>query len=79
MQFGAEAQRRWSGRSFAPERRYWVSSTPFEVSAGIGHELSRTLSRGAGRVVHGRGSAAGLHPGIANTDRSRHIANISHI
>jgi hypothetical protein len=77
MQFGRHgAQRRRSGRLIAPERRSWVPSSACDGDASAkaaGHDLSR-FPTGAVR----RRQGAHLHPGTGHSDRSRHIANISH-
>ena len=82
MQFRrVETQRRRSGRSFAPECRFWVSSSLWKVhiSAGNGHGLPIPSAPGSWRIMPEQGSAARLDPEIVNTDRIRHIANTSHI
>jgi hypothetical protein len=76
MQFGRHgSQRRRSGRLIAPERRSWVmsSSCDCDASTKAGHDLSRFPTRAVRRRQD-----AHLHPGTGHTDRSRHIANISH-
>jgi hypothetical protein len=71
------AQWRRSGGTFAPGCRSWElrSSRGTEAQTKDGHDLSRSPARAISRS---EGALAGLRPGTAHTDRSNHIANISH-
>ena len=75
------AQWRRSGRSFAPECRSWVMSISREAAASTkdSHGLPESLVLSTRGVVHPQDVPAKIRAEIGNTNRSRHIANTSHI